>query len=561
MKMALKLRWIWAACLAAGLGIGLWASDWASTSGNPQRDGWSQGETKLSKAAIANGQVKLLYKIHFDNQPAGLQALTAPIDLSNIIGYQGFRELLFIGGSGNAVYSLDSVVGQPYFHTAFEAQASAANDPATVACPGGLTANVAMSGNSGVARGFFAPPPPPAARRGAAAAARGAAGRGAARRGGGRFGRAPAVLWAVSSDGYLRTLRQEDGNATWIAPTPFVPAGSRVSGLNVNDNVIYAATINDCGGHPNGLFAAQFTPPVLATMPGQPFVKAPSFAIAAFLTNGSGFSGSGGTAIGSDGTVYGQVASGHGDVAGAYHDSVLALDPQTLLVTDYFTPEGAEPSLEPGVTPSGVTPAYFDWNGKRLLVAADSAGHLYLLDAAQLGGANHHTPLYRSPQVVNPSAGVWGAFATAQQGDARWVYAAIHGPAVMKFPVENGATPQGAIVAFKIESHNGHPELAPQWISPGMISPAAPITANGLVFALSTGVTPRIGKSTTVAEVEKSARPATLYMLDAASGKPLLTSGNTATTFATTGIAVANGRVYFTTHDDNLYAYGIPTIR
>jgi len=69
------------------------------------------------------------------------------------------------------------------------------------------------------------------------------------------------------------------------------------------------------------------------------------------------------------------------------------------------------------------------------------------------------------------------------------------------------------------------------------------------------------GKSTTVAEVEKSARPATLYMLDAASGKPLLTSGNTASTFATTGIAVANGRVYFTTHDDNLYAYGIPTIR
>jgi hypothetical protein len=199
-------------------------------------------------------------------------------------------------------------------------------------------------------------------------------------------------------------------------------------------------------------------------------------------------------------------------------------------------------------------------NGKGMLVAGDTDGRLYLLDAAKLGGADHHTPLYRTARVAG-DGGAWGAFATSEEGGARWVYASIHGPAVMKFPVDNGAAPDGAIVAFKVEERNGHPELTPQWISAGLISPAAPVTANGLVFALSTGVSPRLAKNATVAEVEHAAKPATLYFLDGATGKSLLDSGDTASTFATSGLAVANGRVYFTTHDGTLYAYGIPTIR
>ena len=40
-----------------------------------------------------------------------------------------------------------------------------------------------------------------------------------------------------------------------------------------------------------------------------------------------------------------------------------------------------------------------------------------------------------------------------------------------------------------------------------------------------------------------------------------MSSGNTATTFSSSGIAVAGGRVFFTTHDNTLYAYGIPLER
>lgn len=382
------------------------------------------------------------------------------------------------------------------------------------------------------------------------------------------------MFWAVSGDGYLHTLRQQDGNATWIAPVKFLPAGARVSGLNVNNDVIYAATINACGGNPNGLYAAQYTAPELPKMPGEPLVTPAKFQITKFMTNGSGFSGTGGTAIGTNDVVYGQVADGHGSVAGTYNDTVLALNPKTLAVDDYFTPSDSMPAMKKGVESPNVTPAFFSWNGKDLLVVGGADGRLYLLNATSLGGANHHTPLYRSAPVVTPDAnfggnGIWNAFATWEDAatNTRWIYAAIRGPATMKFPVENGPAPDGAIVAFTVVNQGGQPALRPQWISSDMLSPAAPVTAGGLVYALSTGLSPRVahanGTPYTVADMERMAKPAVLYVLDGASGKQLFSSGHDTTTFASSGIAVANGndQFYFTTHNNTLFAYGVPEIR
>ena len=64
----------------------------------------------------------------------------------------------------------------------------------------------------------------------------------------------------------------------------------------------------------------------------------------------------------------------------------------------------------------------------------------------------------------------------------------------MKFAEANGAASDGAIVAFKVEDQGGKPSLTPQWVSRDMLSPASPVTANGLVFALSTGLSPRVAK-------------------------------------------------------------------
>ena len=79
-----------------------------------------------------------------------------------------------------------------------------------------------------------------------------------------------------------------------------------------------------------------------------------------------------------------------------------------------------------------------------------------------------------------------------------------------------------------------------------MVAPAPPAVANGLVFALSAGNADNF---------------ATFYILDAATGRQLFTSGADITDrrIADTGLAVANGRVYFSTSDGTLYSFGIPT--
>jgi outer membrane protein assembly factor BamB len=60
-----------------------------------------------------------------------------------------------------------------------------------------------------------------------------------------------------------------------------------------------------------------------------------------------------------------------------------------------------------------------------------------------------------------------------------------------------------------------------------------------------------------VAEREKMASHATLYVLDGATGAELYSSGNMAATFShDSGLAVANRRIYFTTHDNTVYALG-----
>jgi outer membrane protein assembly factor BamB len=572
-----KLAWM---VFPAAAGALIWAADWPSSSGNPQRDAWSRGEKALSKESVAAKKIELLYKYKFDNQTKGLNALTQPIILSNLIGYKGFKELLFIGGSSEVVYSIDADLGKPYFKTQLDLIEKPGSGESSVVCSGGLTADVAMAGSSAAGRRGGGPPPPvPGAARGATpgapAAAPGqappAAGAPDAGRGGrGGFGRGPAIFWAITSDGYLRTLRQEDGDAKWIAPVKFIPSGARVSGLNVNADVIYASTVYGCGGNPNGLYAALLTPPQMPRMPGEPLVKPAEFKVTSLLTNGSGFSGSGGTAIGEDGTVYGQIAEGNGAAAGTYSDTVVALDPKELTVKDYFTPEGSRPPLKKGLEAPGVTPVVFQWNGKAVVVAGGRDGRLYVLDSASLGGADHHTPLSQTEPVVAPDmqyagSGIWGAFATWEDeahNNERWLYASIRGSASASFPTTNGAAAAGAIVAFKVEDRGGKPQLSPQWISHDLLSPAAPATANGLVFALSTGLSPRVAKADgspyTLAEFGRMAKPATLYVLDGGTGRELFSSGNTATAYAHSGIAVANSRVYFSTHDNTLFVYGIP---
>lgn len=535
-------RVIGALVALAATSVCLWAADWPSTGGNPQRDGWSQGETIFSLESAV--KVRQLWKYKFDNQSNGLLALTNPIVLSRLIGYHGFEELVLANGNGGAAYAIDADLGRLYFKTPFPSLDKASAPASSILCPGGTTSSMVMNGQSATSRfGGFGGVNPIARL---------------------------APYFSVSSDGYVRTLRAQDGQAEMIPPAKLLPANSNVTGLNFSGATLYAATINGCGG-PNGLYAGTFTPPKLPNVPDQPMVSPSKWDVTSFMTNGSGFAGTGGVAAGTkNDVIYGTVPDGKGDAAGTYNDTVLALAAKSLTVKDWFTPTDAAPAPTAKLPVIGITPAVFASEGKDYVIAGSRNGRIYILDSTALGGSDHHTPLFASEPVVAPAAqaagmGMFGTFTTCVLDGERWLFVAVRGPLAAKMPGGAATAPNGSIVAFKLTVGKGRPTLTPVWASRDLQTPMAPATANGLVFALSSGMPAAFaggnGTLLTAAEVAQQAKPARLSILNAATGKEVFTSGNDVPSFAASGLAVANGHVYFSTHDNMLYAYGVPEER
>jgi outer membrane protein assembly factor BamB len=521
------------------------AADWPTQSGNPQRDGWAKSEKDFTRQNVKS--LELLYKVTPDNEARGLSALTTPIIAGQLITYLGFKEMLVFGGSQDNAYSVDADLNRRIWKAHFEYKADKPAAAPTAVCPGGLVASLAMPGSSttvavrgaapivgrgipgrGVVSVVVPPVAPvtPAARGPVSIFATG-------------FGRS-SVFIALSSDGYMHALNTSTG-ADKIAPVRLLPPNAKPVGVNISDAVVYVATEDNCGGNPNALYALDMSSP------------GDDHKLTVFETHGAGPAGSGGTAITAvapivptlpgappapppqEITVYTQIPDGSGDVAGTYSDTVLALT-KDLKVKDYFTPSDAPPPLRKGVGEPGITPVLFEWKGHDVVVAGSRNGRVYLLDGKSLGGADHHMPLAQTEPIAAGS-GFNGTFSSWEDPatNTRWIYAPVWGA-------------HGGIVALRLEERDGKPVLSKAWVSREMQAPAPAVVAGGLVFALATGEATREARKAT---------HATLYALDAATGAELYSSGNLAVTFAHNGgLAVANRRVYFTTHDNTVFALG-----
>jgi competence ComEA-like helix-hairpin-helix protein len=468
------------------------ANNWPSVNGGPQREGWARPEAMLSRNTIP--AVELIYTRKLENQSRGAYALTPPLVLGNLISYRGFKEMLFVGGSSDTVYSIDAVLNRVLWTSKLPVAAAAA--PANnTACPGGLM-GIVMTGTAasgfGAAPGIRRPGSAPPGALAASAAPRSPLVVGLS----GGFGRNGLVV-AVGSDGQVHPLYQSNG-APFEQPIPFVPPNSNVRSLNLYDFTLYAATRDGCGG-PNAVYAVD--------------LASSDRAVATFSVSGNVL-GSAGPAVGNDGSVY--VHAG---------DRVVALTPKNLKEKDHFA--------LPSAASTGTTPLVFQHKGNDLVLAG-SGNELLLLDSTSLGGSDHRTPLARARVDGN----IRGALSSWEDADSgtRWIYA----------PVWGSSESAGGIQAFVVEERDGRPTLTARWSARDIASPAPPVTANGLVFALSTG------------NAKSRAR---LNILDALTGKPLFTSRDQVAAAANpeTGLAVANGRVYFSTIDNTVYCFGIPT--
>jgi hypothetical protein len=219
-----------------------------------------------------------------------------------------------------------------------------------------------------------------------------------------------------------------------------------------------------------------------------------------------------GLALGFDGTVY--IATGGG--TSQYASSVIALEGQTLKLKDWIRHDSAFIS----------TPIVFG-EGDKTYVAATTDSRLYVLDASSLGGADHQTPLFVSGDAANVRFNDGGLATWRDAAGTRWILTEL----------------SGAIAAFKVVTTGGRPTLERAWTSESMPSPRTPMIVNGVVFALAGG---------------HSSANAVLHALDPASGKGLWNSGKTITSFASAGLSAGTGQVYVVTHDNTVWAFGIP---
>jgi outer membrane protein assembly factor BamB len=532
-----------AACGLASVLVHAQGREWTTSGFDAQRTRWVRSDIRLTKTAIEEGEFRFLWKATFDNEARQLHSLTQPVLQDLLIGYRGFKTLAFVGGSADRIFSIDTDLAKPYWTTHLTYAAATGSVPgSTWDCPGGLLAT--PSRRTPLTQSTF--------------------GRGAGRRGGrassavGEPGRGAAVLkrlaelqeppsdpppppppagakavepipfggvdplYAMGSDGLLRTLRVSDGAMT-EPPAAFLPPSTYPSALVFVDGFVYTTTTNGCGAAPNAVWAIDTT--------------STDKKVTRWDTAGANIVGTTGPTLGTDGTLYVALApsrpapratDGTSDVPA---NAVVALSRDTLTVKDWFAP---------GDSTFNAPPIVFTHEDRDVLAITATDGRLFLLDARSLGGSDHRTPLHVTPPAGTPGSSP--GLATWEDGTTRWIL----------------TTTGDTVAAFRASGDGGTLTAERAWESRPLASPLAPIVVNGVVFAASSGEFQGGAPATSAEERAERSTPAVLYALDALTGKELWTSGTTITSFARAGLSGGGGQVYVVTFDNTLYAFGIP---
>jgi outer membrane protein assembly factor BamB len=559
-----------ASLIAAGVTlaqVGRGWSDWPTPYADAQRTSWLQTDPNISVESLSKPGFELQWTSKLDNQRRGQHGLTQGVTAS---GVTLFVPASIVAGSSNKLYLLDNDTGYVIWSRTFEGTLPTSSG----ACSGGVTAaptrivsaaapttsaaaalpSTAGRGNQPGYRSLLGEPgegipveprgggpprgaAPPPARQG------GAPGPGPQGRGEGvGIPGAPTVVsgagtarilvgYAVAADGQLHVVGLQSGKDLQ-KPAPFLPPNSQWSNPVAVGTMMYAATSGNCAGAPNGVYAID--------------LDAPNKPVVSYLTHGGSVVGA--VAFSSDGNTL-LAAIGPGSVTGnGKANAIVALDPKTLQLRDWFTQPAAEFVTGPTVFRHGT---------KDLVSAATKDGRVILLDVASLGGTDRATPLAASTPLFASGGAIsaealstWArpstSVGTAATSADRWILVPVSGRPAAR--TTNGAIRNGAVVALRVRDENGTFSLDPEWTSSDLTSPATPIIVNGVVFALSTGRSNAGGRT---------GSPAVLFAHDGLSGKSLWNSGKSMTAAASPGsFWSALSQVYVGADDATVYAFG-----
>jgi hypothetical protein len=492
--------------------------DWSVTGADPSQSGWQKSESQLTPEN-AGTQAKFLWKIKLGQPSQGPIDFSEPLLAGRLINAEGFKDIVF-WSSSDTLYAVDSELGTLIWKKQFKTEdpAAAARCSATrlelfIEPPQVINFHARRRRDPNAPR----PPEPTAAapnerRLGVAP-------------GGGYFGL--KGIYVLTADGMLHEQVMTTG-ADFAPPVRFLPAANGSPyGINIVGKDVYIATGRGCGGVANGIWSLD--------------MASPDYHVASLPTPNARPLALTGPVLAPDGVAFLVTGNGSADAPnGVNPGSVIALSKE-LKVQDWYTPQGGMGKYE------NVSPVTFEHKDKQLLVAPGKDGSIALLDAASLGGSDHHTPLFETGPLAKPAAKhSWDGFATWQDKDGNtWVFASISAEVTSADGSlkRNGPTPHGAIVAFKVDDSGPQPSLHPVWVSRDMVNPAPPRIANGVLIALAGG---------------DATTHATLHMLNASTGEELYSSKNEIPASAQfSGVSVGDGHAFFTDRDNVLYSFGI----
>lgn len=536
--------------------------DWTTWGYDQERTGWNKGETTLTKNNVS--RLKLLWNAQLSTTPRDvvLSTLTAPLVVEGVQTAQGAMDLVVLLGADDTVFAVNADTGKVVWQKSFP-NAIAQVHPANWECANTANATPVID-------------------------------------------KQRAIVFAITSDGKLRGLNLSDG-AERMPATDMVVPFARDWSLNLIDDVVYTTNGRGCGQFPGQLPLA--APPQGGGAPAEgggarrpvgPVIWGNISAmdvsdlahprVTHFYTSGArpaGPWGRGGVAKGPGGTVITQTADGPFDPGGGvWGETVLKLAPQATRVVDSFTPANWKYLNAHDLDFGSASPEVFSFQNRTFVATSGKEGVVYLLDANNLGGGppDHATPVYKSPQLGNdaalgtePGEGVWSGITTYETPDGkRFLYVPMWGPPSKNAPTfkySNGPIPNGSIMALQVKADGDKISLDPQWTSPNLTVPDAPVVANGVVYAIQTGEqtlqrplslpgqprpiidigSPAMSKfrSTPVSNL-------TLYAFDAETGKTLWSSDKIITNWVHfSEPVVALGKVFLVTHDAHVLAFGL----
>src|SRR6202142_2580373 len=496
--------------LAPGLATA--QSEWLTWGYDQARTGWNQSETVLTKDNVS--RLDLLWKAQLPTVPkeAVLSTITAPL-VATVSGPDGPKTRVFVVGSDNTVSALDSETGEVVWQKKFP-NTLTPKQPATWQCGNAQNATPVIDKEAG-------------------------------------------IIYVSTSDGKLRGLSLLNGEER-MPPADFTAPFSRNWSLNLIDGVIYSSVGRGCGGTMAHFIALDLNDPARR-------------AVEYYTSTGrpAGAWGRGGMVGGPKG-IYAQTADGPYDpAAGKFAHTLMALSFKNLRLLDSYTPANWPHLQEKDLDLGSASPVIFPFQKWTLVASAGKEAVITLLDAANLGAAEQHTPLYASPrlgedELLPLGRGVWGALTTWQDGQGkRWLFVPLLGPPskdAPKFPYSYGSADAGSIMAFEVrlDPDKNTPLLVPAWMSRELLVPDPPVVANGVVYALQTGENTSAKQVATAKLKTTPVTNAVLYALDAETGRQLYSSEKLIDSWTHfSEPVVAGGKVYVSTWDGRLYAFGL----